>query len=309
MNDDKRARPDECETAEFDSFGQKVAKFYEIEPRIHVRIDMAGLSDPGKVRKNNEDQFLAVRRYRGREVLLTSMPREKLEAHEDHAYTLAVADGMGGRDFGELASQLALQTGWDLGAGEVKWTVKVNEREEEELRQKAQVSFNLINQAILDESHANPRLAGMGTTLTICYTTGPELFVMHAGDSRAYLLRAAKLTRLTHDHNIAQVLVDSGMAAPDSAEAKRMRHVLTNCLGGPDSGVQVDVHHHRLANDDVLMLCTDGLNDMIHDDEIARLMVEHPVPADACQVLVDLALERGGRDNITVLIGRYRFDA
>src|SRR5262245_25183904 len=113
------------ETADFVSFGDEVAKFYEREPRTRARIEVGGKSHPGLLRANNEDNFLIVKRYRGREVLLTSLPKELLEPREDHAYTLAVADGMGGANFGELASLLAMRTGWELGGDEIKWNVRM----------------------------------------------------------------------------------------------------------------------------------------------------------------------------------------
>jgi serine/threonine protein phosphatase PrpC len=296
------------DTAEHVALGEWVARFYEAEPTVRARVEVAGSSHPGKVRPNNEDQFLAVRRYRGRSVLATSLPVEILDRGEDDAYVLAVADGMGGRHFGELASLLALLTGWALGGDEVKWPVKVNDREDDELREKAGVFFERLNRAILDEIGRNPRLAGMGTTLTVAYTAGPELFVMHAGDSRAYLHRGGALIRLTRDHNLAQLLVDSGVAEPGSPEARRVRHVLTNVLGGPDAPVEVDVRRHTLADGDALLLCTDGLTDGLADDEIARALDDHPAPADACRALIDRALDRGGQDNVTVLIARYRFE-
>ncbi len=148
----------------------------------------------------------------------------------------------------------------------------------------------------------------MGTTLTVGYSTGDELFVAHAGDSRAYLLRGGKIRQLTRDHNLAQLLVDSGAAAADSPEVRKSRHVLTNVLGGPDPGVEVDVHRERLLDGDTLLFCTDGLNDRIADPDIARVLSAAPTCQDACHALVNLALERGGRDNVTVVVARYHFE-
>ena len=305
---DLRAEQHQQDTGEFVSFNEQVSKYYETEPRIRVRVDAAGKSDPGKVRSNNEDHYLVVRRYRGREILVTSLPKEIFEPIEDQTYVLAVADGMGGRNFGEVASLLALRTGWELGGDEIKWPVKMNEREAEELREKADVFFRLIDQSLHAEVRENPRLAGMGTTLTMCYSTGPELFVMHVGDSRAYFYRDRTLRRLTRDHNLGQLLVDKGKVDPDSPRVKKLRHVLTNCLGGPEEEVDVEVRHCMLADGDRLVLCTDGLTEMVGDEEITRVLDQNPTPADACRVLVDLALERGGKDNVTVVVARYSFE-
>ena len=296
------------ETEEYLAFDELVCRFYEIEPRRPVKAEFAARTDPGKVRERNEDNYLVVRRRRERDVLMTSLARELLPQPEQVTYTLAVADGMGGHAFGDLASYLALRTGWDLGEGEVKWAVKMNEREAHDLDTKAHVFFRLIHRTLHAAAVEQPRLHGMGTTLTICYTTGPELFVMHAGDSRAYRVsRDGRLERLTKDHTVAQVLVDAGVATPDSPEVRRRRHVLTNCLGGPSPGVEVDFSQHHLDDGDLLLLCTDGLTDMVTDDEIRAILAAHPRPDDTCRALVDLALEHGGKDNVTVIVGRYEF--
>jgi protein phosphatase len=295
------------DTSQYLAFDDLVGRFYELKPLGEVRVELGALTSPGLVREINEDQYLVVRRRRNREVLLTSMPIELLPQSEQTAYTLAVADGIGGHAFGELASFLAMRTGWDLGQDEVKWMVKVNEREVKELRKKARVFFRLIDRTLHAAAAERPRLAGMGTTLTLCYTTGPELFVMHAGDSRAYLYRDGLLRQLTHDHTVGQALVDAGLAAPGSPEAKRRRHALTNCLGGPNLSVEADVGHHGLLDGDRLLLCTDGLSDMVEDPEIASVLASHPGSQDACRALVDLALEHGGKDNVTVVVARYEF--
>jgi protein phosphatase len=163
----------------------------------------------------------------------------------------------------------------------------------------------MVNQAIRKEVGKNPRLSGMGTTLSVCYTTGSEMFVVHAGDSRVYLHRGGKLSRLTRDHNMAQLLIDTGTVRPDSAEARRVQHVLTNVLGGPDDQLVVDVGRHQLADGDRLLLCTDGLSDMVSDADIAHVLETHAASEDACVALESLALERGGRDNITIVVARY----
>lgn len=299
----------ETETAEYVRFDDLVARFFEREPRLPVRAEFAARTDVGRVRKNNEDHYLVVRRYRGREVLETSVPVESLPNSEDEAYTMAVADGMGGRDFGELAAFLALKTGWALGRAEVKWTVRVNNAETEELRQKAEVLYRLIHKALKQMASQNPRMAGMGTTLTLAYSTGPELFVLHAGDSRAYLLRAGELTRLTRDHTMAQLLIDAGMAEPGSDLANKTKRVLINCLGASEMGVDVDFIHHRIEDDDRIMLCSDGLTDMIDDARITEIMNQHEAPEAVCNALLDAALAAGGKDNVTVVIGRYRVEA
>lgn len=294
-------------TSEYISFLTLVSRFYEIEPRIPVVIDFGARTDVGRVREQNEDHYLVVRRSRNREILATSLPEELLDDFEQSAYVLAVADGMGGRAFGEMASFLALRTGWDLGTGEIKWTMKVNDHETEELRKKAQIFFDLIHRTLQATTYEEPRLIGMGTTLTLAYSTGPELYIMHAGDSRAYLYRDGTLRRLTRDHNLAQQLIDAGLAEEGSAEERRTRRILTNCLGGDQTGVAVDVEQFHLKEGDRILLCTDGLNDMLEDDQIAHILSTHSTSSEACEELVNQALEQGGKDNVTVVLARYSF--
>jgi protein phosphatase len=295
--------PELSDTGEYDAFDALVARFFEDEPRRAVQVEFGALSHPGLVRDNNEDHYFVVRRRRVRDVLLSNVPIELLNQTEQEAYALVVADGMGGHAFGELASFLALRSAWDLGGNEIKWAVKMNRRESDELKQKAAVIFGLLDRALQSAAQAQPRLSGMGTTLTVCYTTGPELFVLHAGDSRAYLYRGGALRRLTRDHTLAQAMIAAGMAAPESRAARSRRHVLTNYLGG--GSVEVDVEQHRLAHGDRLLLCTDGLTDLVSEVEIAALLDAHPRPDDACRALVDRALDRGGRDNVTVVLASY----
>ena len=296
-----------AETVEHVSLERLTRRFYETEPHVPVRAEFAAMTHPGKVRDRNEDHYLVVRRSRTRDVLATSLPVELLAHSEQTAYTVAVADGMGGHAFGEVASLLALLTGWELGGGEIKWTVKMNEEEEEDLRLKADVFFRLIDRALHDAADERPRLAGMGTTLTLTYSFGPWLFVMHAGDSRAYLHRGGAIRRLTKDHTLSQMLIESGTTEPGSALERERRHILVNYLGGPARSVSVDFSRHELEDGDRLVLCSDGLTDLVSDDEIAEILNRHDELDAACGALVDVALDRGGRDNITVVVGRYTF--
>ena len=256
------------------------------------------MSDPGKVRPNNEDHFLVQRHRRTLDVLLTNL--EEQYHHFDHinedAYSMAVADGMGGVAFGELASATALRTGMDLALSAVKWSVKLNEREVKELREKFDAYFDLIDQSLIDQGWIEPRSAGMATTLTCSYSVGPEAFIAHAGDSRAYLFHQGELRRLTHDHTLAQELADLGAIRPEEVARHRLRNTLTNYLGGPKEGVHPDVVHVRLEDGDSLMLCSDGLTDMLDDNAIAATLARGLSSQESCEDLVKRALEAGGRD-------------
>jgi protein phosphatase len=296
------------DTAEHDPVVSEASKFFESEPRTLVRVEVAGKSHPGLVRPNNEDQFLAVRRCRRREILATSLPEEILDTTDDQTYTLAVADGLGGQKFGEIASLLAMRTGWELGGDEIKWTVRLNEHEVEEMRRKAEVFCRLVEGSLHAEVRENPQLAGMATTLTLCYSTGPNLFTVHVGDSRAYLHRDGVIRQLTRDHTLGQELIDAGDADPDSPSVRRLQHVLTNCIGGSQEIVTADFDHYELMDGDRVLLCTDGLSNMVGDAEIAALLEQNPSSTDACNALVELALKHGGKDNVTVVVARYQLD-
>jgi protein phosphatase len=266
-----------------------------------VRVTLGAQSHQGLVRDNNEDHYAVVQCRRSRSVLLTNMPRGLLPPADDVSYVLTVADGMGGAAVGELASMLALRSAWDQGPSAIKWTWIINDREVEELRQKFEIMFRRMDQVLLDVGKAGPGYAGMGTTLTGAYTVGPHAFIGHVGDSRAYLYRAARLTQLTRDQTLAQDCLDAGLPVP----SRSWYHRLTNCLGGPGKDLDVEFHHVSLENDDQLLLCTDGLTDMVPDEQIAVVLGKRTTPAEKVHTLVDMALERGGKDNITVVLAQY----
>jgi protein phosphatase len=282
------------------------ARFFAPSPPA-VKVDVGALSHPGKVRDKNEDFYAVVRRSRSRAVLATNLPEGiLLPGEEEEAYALAVADGMGGRPFGEMASMFALQTAWDLGGQEIHWPVKVNEQEAQTLLEKMEVYAELIDRTLKDLGRQEPALAGMGTTLTVAYTIGLDVFLGHIGDCRAYQFHEGKVCRLTRDHTMAQYMLEAGYLKAGQLRLRQLRHVLTNCLGAGQQTASPDVQHLRLADGDSLLLCSDGLTKMVPEEKIAQTLTRVRVAQDACQALVDQALEAGGKDNITVLLARYR---
>jgi PPM family protein phosphatase len=296
-------------TADLQPEAERIARFFLPSPPP-VRVAFGAMSHPGKVRRRNEDHYLIVRLRRSLSVLRTNLPEGQLapQADED-IYASLVADGIGGAADGERASTQAIRVAVDLMLQDVKWTMKFNPREEGELLEKIEMYIRLMDRALIDASRTEPRLAGMGTTLTAAATIGPVAFIVHAGDSRAYLFRAGALRRLTRDHTLAQDLVDSGLADPGSPEARRAGHVLTNYLGGPGDGGTAEIHRLTLADGDRLLLCTDGLTDLVDDEEIARVLDLLPEPDEACRALVESALAHGGRDNVTAVLGCYSIPA
>jgi len=273
--------------------------FGPLPPRVHARF--GALSHPGLVRANNEDHYLVVERHRGRVVLMTNLPEGCLRFADETAYLLAVSDGIGGEAFGELASMLALRSGWEQAASAIKWTWIVTESEIADLKERISLVFGRMHEELLERARQEPVYAGMGTTLTGAYTVGPEAFIAHVGDSRAYLFHGGILTRLTRDHTRAQDALDAGLPVVSQS----WHDTLTNCLGGKGQEVRVEFHHFRLANDDQLLLCTDGLTDLVSDEEIAGVLLRGAPAREGVRELVDLALARGGHDNITTILAQY----
>lgn len=289
------------DTREFFSAVQHGRRFFAGRA-IPVHVKFGAASHRGKVRPVNEDHYAVVERRRSRQVLLTNVDPKFLHLPNDEAYVMIVADGMGGAASGELASSLAIRTAWDLTARITKWVMRLNDEEPPEVRERVDVLVRMINRVLCDRAAENPNLAGMGTTLTAVYTMGADAVISHVGDSRAYHYRDGQLKQLTHDHTLAQEMLDAGA---DVSETVGYRHILTNCLGGGRDDVTADVTFATLQDQDGLLLCSDGLTLHLSDDEIRRVLAEHDVPQAACDALVQRALDRGGKDNVTVVLARY----
>jgi protein phosphatase len=272
-------------------------------------VDFGALSHVGNVRTTNEDHYKIARTCRCWRTLATNLPPGMLPEHyEEAAYTMAVADGVGGLASGEVASMMAMIVATNLRLNNPKWILSAGEKEGREVRERGERFIQIINEVIRDRAQAEPALAGMGTTATVTYSVGDNLFVLHVGDSRVYLFRQGELRQLTADHTVAQLLVDAGQIDPEEAATHKMRHVLTNALGISDE-VRPDIHEHRLLDGDRLLVCTDGLTDMVDDEAIAATLQRHQDPQAACETLVEAALEAGGKDNVTVLVGNYSIPA
>jgi protein phosphatase len=276
-----------------------------------VRLELGAVSHAGKVRESNQDAYLVYRMGRFWEKALTNLPAGELpDRHEEIAYVMAVADGMGGAAAGDIASRLALCTGVNLVLHAVKWALKVDHPEEREVelregQERAVTYFRQIDAALSRRAAQDPALAGMGTTLTVAYSIGADLLISHVGDSRAYLLRQGRLQRLTRDHTLAQALADAGAIRDEEVHRHRLHHVLTRSVGGHGGQVEMDFRHCPLADGDRVMLCTDGLTGMVPDDRIAEVLRATESSADGCQALLEQALAAGGRDNVTIVLARY----
>jgi PPM family protein phosphatase len=276
-----------------------------------IQVEIAASSHVGLVRANNEDHYLALRFRRSLETLFTNVANGCIEASVDEiGYGLLVADGMGGMVAGEVASRVALCKLVEFVVNTPDWVMKFNDTKDAALvMQRMTERFRRVDHELREQAEADRTLLGMGTTLTVAASLGADLFVGHIGDSRAYLLRNGKLNQLTNDHTLAQAMIDSGVADPEDPSTRAMRHVLTAALGAGASRADPQVQRLHLSNDDQVLLCTDGLTEMVKDDTITSVLSSAGSSADACRKLIDLALEGGGKDNVTVVLARYQFPA
>jgi len=239
----------------------------------------------------------------------------KRSGNED-AYCLApelglflVADGMGGHAAGEVASRLAAETIQQAmehylgGTGEALVGPVPTD-----LRPDAAYlvgSLRLANRRIYDAAISRPEYEGMGTTVVALLARPERCTLAHVGDSRIYRVRGDTIAQLTHDHSFVQEQVDRGLLSATQAQVSQYRHMITRALGlGLD--VEVDLQEAEPLPGDAWLLCSDGLSDLVEDEEMLAAVQAHPEPADACQALVDQANRRGGDDNITVLIVQAR---
>ena len=273
-----------------------------------VRVEFGAATHRGLVRENNEDCHLVGRIDRALHVFATNLPPDDVPAEfGEAAYGMLVADGLGGRAAGEVASRAAISTMMNLVLHTPAWIMRVGEREADHLMDRITDRFKRAGLVLSQMAEDDPSLAGMGTTLTTASSVGEELFVGHVGDTRAYLLRAGSLIRLTRDHTYAQELADQGFIRPDQVAGHRMKHVLTRALGRNGAHVKVDVVRVGLQDRDQLLLCSDGLTDMVPDEGIRAALAGAATAQAGADALVAAALAGGGRDNVTAVVARYAF--
>ncbi|XXX80977.1 protein phosphatase 2C domain-containing protein [Sorangium sp. So ce134] len=251
-----------------------------------ITVKACGITDVGRVRKNNEDTLLIAH--------LTSAAKTAPPAHEvtfeaSYPVLLAVSDGMGGAAAGEVASALvveALRRAMALARG--NWdeaTILAVQRANREVWQAAQ----------------QPGRKGMGATLTAICVHGTEAHVAEVGDSRAYLIRNGQILQITHDQSFVQALIDAGMIQPEEAEQHPMRSMLLQAMG-LDPDVKASVARLDLRRDDRLLLCSDGLSNKLSAQDMLAAIERGPSIEAACERLVALANDRGGEDNITAIV-------
>lgn len=234
-------------------------------------------SDVGKIRDINQDAYYYV---------------------EDPTLPIfIVADGMGGHKAGEVASNLAIST-----------VIRHYEKCREKLIKKEMFIPQFLNEAVeyandnlIEESKSDNELKGMGTTVTMCLILDGEMYVGHVGDSRAYLLRDKELTQITQDHSLVGELLRIGSITKDEAVNHPKKNIITRALGS-DPKIKVDVFNRELKRGDKIILCTDGLTNMVTEGKILDILLSDENPSAICSTLVNISNEAGGIDNTTIMI-------
>jgi len=249
-----------------------------------LRIRASGITDVGLKREENEDFF----------------------SKEDSLGLYVVADGMGGHLAGEVASRVAVEM---INKSIRKWLEE--EAREDELFGPPDNSLTLIgnyilssirmaNRVVYEMAMENQEYHGMGTTVVILYVTPKLIIAANVGDSRIYMVRDGHMEMLSKDHTIVQEQVDMGTMTEEEAATSPLRHILTKNLGSAEN-LEPDVFEIEPSNKDRFVLCSDGLTDLVTDDEILEMTKKNRDPSNLCRKLVDMALKRGAHDNATVI--------
>ncbi len=274
-------------------------------PARPLAVTSFGLSHPGRQRVNNEDVFVVGELARTLIVRHTNFPQPD-EAHSRHrGHVFLVADGVGGNAAGEVASRLGTDAVEQFLLNTFRRFTAVPTGGGQDALRELQTALRQADARLFDEVGRHPEWRGMGTTMTAAVASGRRLLVAHAGDSRGYLFSAGKLRQLTADHTFAADMVRAGMITRSQQDHHPWRHVVTNLLGGSEPGVRAEVHLLDLHPGDVLLLCTDGLTDMVSDEAIAAVLGAEADPEAACRRLIDEANRNGGEDNVTVVVARF----
>ena len=230
----------------------------------------------GKVRDKNEDSYFC--QNEGPKIFI-------------------VADGMGGHNAGEIASKIAIET---VSEYLNQYFLHNNKFTSEALEE----AINIANKRIFDKSQTLEELDGMGTTITVSLIDNNTLYIGHIGDSRAYILRDDKLIQLTQDHTLVSELVKNGTISEIEAIKHPKRNIITKALG-TEEFIEPDILKLDIINNDIIILCTDGLTNAVSNEEIKDIFLKSGNLQRNCEALVELANNRGGHDNITVLALRY----
>jgi len=239
------------------------------------------VTDTGRARRNNEDSV----------------------ALDESAQIAVLADGMGGYNAGEVASQMASTRVRNELLARLK--PLGDEPGDAEVRTAMLDAVDIANREVFDAAHATPEYSGMGTTLVVAVYRGARLWLGHIGDSRAYRFRAGHLEQITRDHSLLQEQIDAGLITAEQATHSMHKNLVTRAVG-VDEVVDLEIHDHPVELGDVLLMCSDGLSDMLSDEQIAQLLRTNDSLAAAGSMLIQAANVAGGRDNIAVILARAK---
>ncbi len=252
---------------------------------LSEKLEIVNISDTGRRRPHNEDSTLS----------------------DGENGLVVLADGMGGYKAGEVASAIAVTSSHEQICSELKKIKSTQIDEATGLNSESAVVKEAIIQAnsnIYNSAQGDPECQGMGTTIVVALFYSGIVTIAHVGDSRLYRKRANNFEQITKDHSLIQELIDRGLYTPEEAHAKTPKNLVTRALG-IDANVEVDVMEEPVSVGDIFLLCSDGLNDMVDDEEIHLTLSKYSVNlAEAGQALVDLANAKGGKDNISVILIR-----
>lgn len=268
-------------------------------------MDVAGRSDIGNVREQNEDTFLIADLGRWLEVREASLPLSEAQRRiaGPKGTLMMVADGMGGHGGGEVASAVAVDMIAQFALYAMPWMTHLTDDSEKVLLEKLGDAMTQCQER-LEQVALRKRIHQFkpGTTLTVAYALWPKLYVTHAGDSRLYLHREGELVQITTDHTVGQALRESG-AIPEGPS--RFDHILVNVVGGGGGKVQAEAHSLSLAPGDRVLMCSDGLTGHVSDRRIADELRTAESSSLACERLIAAAKADGGLDNITVIVAGF----
>jgi protein phosphatase len=252
--------------------------------RLAEALEMLVRTDVGMLRSHNEDAVFV-----------------------NPAAGLAIlADGMGGYNAGEVASGMAISMLAESLGSLIAQPAAACTIDAESIEHCLLDEISAVNLSIFNAAESQAEYAGMGTTLVVACFYDNRMAVAHLGDSRLYRLRAGRLEQLTRDHSLLQEQLDSGMITPEEARYSHNKNLVTRALG-VDPEVEVEIHDYAMARGDVVLICSDGLNDMIEDDDIAQIL--HDAGNDlalAADELIRMANDNGGRDNVSVILVKVR---
>jgi len=269
-------------------------------------IEAFGATNVGRRRESNEDAFLFGRVGRFLSVDGTSLPEKTLdERYEQAGWYAVVADGMGGRAAGEVASRTALVAAFEVTLRRSRWVTRVTSEEVPEILVRMRDLVEGVHAAVSEFASGRPDLAGMGTTFTLARIAGSSLVVGHVGDSRIYLHRRGVLRQLTRDQTSAQILADLGEIRPEEVARHRLSHILTQAVGS-GKPLKVEVRHLWLIDGDELLLASDGLSGVVPEEQIAASISRGGSAREVVARLIAQALDRGGPDNVTAVFARIR---